>query len=56
VEDLTTAIFYDDSEFIITKRRWIHFLEHHPELHNSVDIVLEAVSKPDEVYVDPRGM
>ena len=56
MDDFTTGIFYDDSEFIITKRRWIHVLEHHPELYDSVDIVLEAVSKPDEVYVDPRGM
>jgi hypothetical protein len=56
VEDFTTGIFYDDSEFIISRRRWIHVLEDHPELYDSVDIVLEAVSKPDEVYVDPRGM
>ena len=56
MEDFTTGIFYDDSEFILTNRRWIHVLEHHQELYDSVDMILEAVSKPDEVYVDPRGM
>ena len=56
VEDVTIERMYDGTEFVITKRRWKHVLEHHPELSDSIDTILEAVSNPDEVYVDPRRM
>ncbi|MGH9878134.1 MAG: hypothetical protein ACRD38_08755 [Nitrososphaerales archaeon] len=55
MEDVATDRMYDSSEFVITKRRWNHVLEHHPELSDSVDTILEAIRNPDEVYVDPRG-
>ncbi len=56
MEDVTTERMYDGTKFIITKRRWTHVLGHHPELSDSLDIIIEAVGKPDEVYVDPRGI
>ncbi len=56
MEDVTIERMYDGTPFIIIKRRWIHVLDHHPELSDSLDIIIEAIKKPDEVYIDPRGI
>ena len=55
MEHVAIEKMYDGTEFVITKKRWAHVLEHHPELSNSLNIILEAVRNPDEVYIDPRG-
>lgn len=55
MEDSITGMLYDGTDFIITNKRWIHVLEHHPELRDSMEVALEAVRNPDECYLDPRG-
>jgi hypothetical protein len=46
---------YDGSDFVITKRRWRHTIDRHPELERLIDAVLQGVESPDEAYVDRRG-
>lgn len=46
---------YDGTAFVITKRRWRHTIDRHPELERLLDGVLAVVASPDEVYEDPRG-
>lgn len=46
---------YDGSDFIITRRRWRHVVNRHPELEGLQDAVLQVAASPDEAYVDLRG-
>lgn len=46
---------HDGSDFVITKRRWRHTIDRHPEMERHLDAVLSAVKSPEEAYVDPRG-
>ncbi len=51
-----TISSFDETLFIITRRRWQHILDRHPELHDMLQVVLSAASAPDEVFTDPRGI
>lgn len=39
----------------LTERRLGHIFYRHPELRNKSALILEAVSEPDELYLDPGG-
>jgi hypothetical protein len=46
---------FDGNDFIVSRKRWVHILERHPELSGLRDLILDAGARPDEVFVDPRG-
>ena len=46
---------FDGTDFIIGKRRWAHILDRHPELATMKELILDAASRPDEAFQDPRG-
>ncbi len=46
---------FDGSDFIVTRRRWLHILDRHKELRRMLDAVKSTASEPDEVFVNPRG-
>lgn len=46
---------FDGTEFIITRRRWLHVLDRHAELAGMIETLEQAASHPDEVFLDPRG-
>jgi hypothetical protein len=50
-----TAEAYDGSDFVITKRRWRHAIDRHPEMEGLLEAFLFVAKSPDEAYVDPRG-
>jgi hypothetical protein len=39
----------------LSEERWLHIVFRHPELKDEVSLVLNAVSSPDEAYVDGTG-
>jgi hypothetical protein len=47
---------FDGKEFIISRRRWGHILDRHPELATMANLILGAASFPDEAFEDPRGL
>jgi hypothetical protein len=46
---------FDGTEFIITRRRWLHIVDRHPELRGMMKSIIDTASAPDEVFLDPRG-
>jgi hypothetical protein len=46
---------FDGTDFIISKRRWAHILDRHPELAAMKGLILDAASHPNEAFQDPRG-
>jgi len=46
---------FDGTLVMLSESRWEHIVARHPELDGKKDLILEAVSNPDEVYVDARG-
>ena len=45
----------DAMEVIVDDERWRHVLDRHPELKEMLDAVNEAISAPDEAFVDVHG-
>ena len=54
-ETEATVIAFDGSEFVISRRRWLHILDRHAELGALKTAILETASSPDELFADPRG-
>jgi hypothetical protein len=50
-----TAVAFDGSKIVLKEDRWLHIVLRHPELKNAVGLILDAISDPDEVYIDPTG-
>ncbi len=50
-----SAIAFDGTRVVLRQERWRHIILRHPELKNVAKAILEAVSDPDEIYVDPTG-
>jgi hypothetical protein len=46
---------FNGTKVLLSDERWKHIVLRHPELENKLSLVLEAVAKPDEVYIDPVG-
>lgn len=53
VED--RAHSFDGADFVISKRRWAHILDRHPELAAMKGLILDAALRPNEAFQDPRG-
>jgi hypothetical protein len=47
-----TVRTHDGLEVMLSRRTWKHIMTRHPELKSKIELVLEAISNPDEVYVD----
>ncbi len=43
------------TKVFLTEERWKHIVLRHPELENKLSLILDAVTNPDEVYIDPSG-
>jgi len=43
------------TEVVVDDERWRHVLDRHPELKEMLDAVNEAISAPDEAFVDVHG-
>lgn len=41
-------------EIRLTKERWSHILEHHPEIEQFLDEILSTVSNPKNLYLHPK--
>jgi hypothetical protein len=46
------VVAFDGIEVTLSEERWGHIVFRHPELKDKMRLVLNAVSGPDEVYVD----
>ena len=46
---------FDGTEFIVSRRRWLHILDRHAELGGMIEVMKAIALGPDEVFVDPRG-
>ena len=46
---------FDGAEFVISKRRWAHIIDRHSELTAMKGLIMDAASRPDEAFEDPRG-
>ena len=49
------AVTVDGTKVVLSEERWRHIVLRHPELKDKRNLVLDAVSNPDEVYVDSTG-
>lgn len=49
------SIAFDGAKVVLRQERWRHIVLRHAELKNASELILNAVSQPDEVYVDPTG-
>jgi hypothetical protein len=49
------SIAFDGTKVVLRQERWRYIVLRHAELKNSSELILNAVSRPDEVYVDPTG-
>jgi hypothetical protein len=45
-------VAFDGTEVALSEERWGHIVFRHPELKDKMSLVLNAVSGPDEAYVD----
>lgn len=55
-EEIETRVeAFDGTEFIITRRRWLHILDRHAELGGMLPAMRATASGPDEVFLDMRG-
>jgi len=43
---------HDGFEVILSRRTWMHIITRHPELKGKAELISDAVSNPDEVYLD----
>lgn len=50
-----SSIAFDGRTVVLKRERWRHIVLRHPELKTSAPLILFAVTKPDEVYLDPTG-
>lgn len=50
-----SSIAFDGTVVVLRHERWRHIVLRHPELKNAIELILEVVAHPDEVYVDPTG-
>jgi hypothetical protein len=46
---------FDGTSVVLREERWRHIVLRHSELKGKRSLVLDAVSNPDEVYVDLTG-
>jgi hypothetical protein len=46
------VVAFDGVEVALSEERWRHIVFRHPELKDKMSLVLNAVSDPDEAYVD----
>ncbi len=46
------VVAFDGTEVTLSEERWGHIVFRHPELKGQMRLVLDAVSGPDEAYVD----
>jgi hypothetical protein len=49
------VVAFDGTEVMLSEERWRHIVFRHPELKDKMRLVLNAVSGPDEAYVDGTG-
>lgn len=49
------AVTFDGTKVVLSEERWRHIALRRPELKDKRNLVLDAVSSPDEVYVDSTG-
>ena len=50
---MSTTIAFNGTEVLLTEERWKHIVMRHPEFDNKIARVMDAVSNPGEVYLDP---
>jgi hypothetical protein len=50
-----SSIAFDGIKGVLRQERWRHIVLRHPELKNLVQLILDVVANPDEVYVDSAG-
>jgi hypothetical protein len=50
-----STIAFDGTRIVLRQERWHHIVLRHPELKNAAELILEAIARPDEVYIDPTG-
>jgi len=50
------AIAFNGTKIFLTEERWKHIVLRHPELENKLSLVLETITNPDELYIDPTGV
>jgi hypothetical protein len=50
-----SSIAFDGTMVVLRQERWRHIVLRHPELKNTVELILDTVAHPDEVYIDPTG-
>jgi hypothetical protein len=50
-----SVVAFDGTRVVLSEERWRHIVFRHPELKDKVDLVLSAVSVPDEAYADDTG-
>ena len=50
-----STVAFDGTRITLSEERWRHVVFRHPELKDKASLVLSAVSRPDEAYVDGSG-
>src|SRR4030066_279857 len=50
-----STVAFDGTRVVLSEERWRHVVFRHPELKDKTGLVLSAVSRPDEAYVDGSG-
>jgi hypothetical protein len=50
-----SGIAFDGTKVVLSQERWRHIVLRHPELKNAYELIIETISHPDEVYIDPTG-
>lgn len=40
---------FDGTEFVMSRRRWLHILDRHAELRGMIELIKAVASAPDEV-------
>ena len=50
-----STVAFDGTRVVLSDERWRHIVFRHPELKDKAGLVLNAVSRPDEAYVDGSG-
>lgn len=48
-------VAFDGSSVVLSDERWRHIVLRHPELREKRGLILDAVTRPDEVYADSAG-
>lgn len=50
-----SVIAFNGVKVILSAGRWQHIILRHPELKDEQPLILSAVARPDEAYLDPTG-